>query len=116
MKRFKVFTAAVMVMGCILCFSTCLWAGESGKVNINTASAEELAGLNRIGLKTAARIIEYRDSVGRFNAPEELMNVKGIGEKLFDLNRDRIIVEGNDAPERTGDGISQSDASSGSKG
>jgi len=102
MKRFKMLAAVVIVMGCVLCLSAHLWASESGKVNINTASAEELSTLNKIGMKTANRIIEYRNSVGKFNTPEELMNVKGIGEKIFDLNKDRIVV-GNADPIKTGD-------------
>ena len=52
-------------------------------VNINTASATEIATLPGIGLKTAARIIEYRQKNGPFKKVEELMNVRGIGEKNF---------------------------------
>ena len=52
-------------------------------VNINTASATELATLPGIGAKTAARIIEYRQKNGPFKKVEELMNVRGIGEKNF---------------------------------
>ena len=52
-------------------------------VNINTASATEIATLPGIGAKTAARIIEYRQKNGPFKKVEELMNVRGIGEKNF---------------------------------
>src|SRR5215475_6498814 len=55
---------------------------EHKKVNINTASAAELAYLPRIGAKVAERIIAYRKEKP-FSRPEELMEVKGIGEKLF---------------------------------
>ena len=52
-------------------------------VNINTASATDFEGLPGVGAKTAARIIEYRQKNGPFKKVEELMNVRGIGEKNF---------------------------------
>jgi competence protein ComEA len=58
-------------------------AATTAIVNINTASATELATLPGIGAKTAARIIEYRQKNGPFKKVEELMNVRGIGEKNF---------------------------------
>ena len=55
----------------------------TGKVNINTASAEQLEALPGIGPKLAERIVEYRQKTGHFKSAEELMNVRGIGEKMF---------------------------------
>lgn len=55
----------------------------SGKVNINTASADQLAQLPGVGEKLAARIVEHRQKEGPFKTAQELMNVKGIGEKNF---------------------------------
>ena len=52
-------------------------------VNLNTASATDLEGLPGIGAKTAARILEYRQKNGPFKKVEELMNVRGVGEKNF---------------------------------
>ena len=52
-------------------------------VNINTASAAEFEALPGIGAKTAARIVEYRQKNGPFKKVEELMNVRGLGEKNF---------------------------------
>jgi competence protein ComEA len=52
-------------------------------VNINTASAAEFEALPGIGPKTAARIVEYRQKQGGFKKVEELMNVRGLGEKNF---------------------------------
>jgi competence protein ComEA len=52
-------------------------------VNINTASASALEALPGVGAKTAARIVEYRQKNGPFKKIEELMNVRGVGEKNF---------------------------------
>lgn len=58
-------------------------AEPTGTININTASANDLETLPGIGAKTAARIIEYRQKNGPFKKIEELMNVRGVGEKNF---------------------------------
>ena len=55
----------------------------AGVVNLNTASASDLEALPGIGAKTAARIVEYRQKNGPFKKIEELMNVRGVGEKSF---------------------------------
>jgi len=60
-------------------------------VNLNTASAEELATLKGIGPATAQKIIEYR-SEHKFNSIEDVMNVKGIGEKTFVKIKDDLEV------------------------
>jgi len=70
------------------CFMTgaALAAGKpapSGKVNVNTASVEQLTVLPGVGPKLAARIVEQRQKSGGFKATQELMNVKGIGEKNY---------------------------------
>jgi competence protein ComEA len=58
-------------------------SGEAGLVNVNSASAEQLEALPGIGAAMAARIIEYRQKHGPFKRLDELMNVRGIGEKNF---------------------------------
>jgi competence protein ComEA len=63
-----------------------------GVVNINTASASDLEALPGIGAKTAARIIEYRQKNGPFKKIEELMNVRGVGEKNFLKLKPQISV------------------------
>ena len=61
-------------------------------VNLNTATAAQLETLPGIGQKTAERILEYRQKNGNFKKIEELMNVKGIGEKSFLKMKDRLTV------------------------
>jgi competence protein ComEA len=53
----------------------------AGKVNINTASVQQLTELPGVGEKLAARIVEYRQKQGAFKNVSELMNVQGVGEK-----------------------------------
>jgi competence protein ComEA len=61
-------------------------------VNLNTAPAEQLERLPGVGPKTAARIIEYRQKTGGFKKIEELMNVRGIGEKAFLKMKNQLTV------------------------
>ncbi|MBI3261395.1 helix-hairpin-helix domain-containing protein [Candidatus Berkelbacteria bacterium] len=67
-------------------------ATVSGKININSASASELESLPSIGPKLAERIIEYRTANGSFKSIEEIINVKGIGDKTFEKFRDQITI------------------------
>lgn len=63
-----------------------------GVININTASAAELATLPGIGTVLAERIIAYRQARGPFTDPAQLMDVKGIGEGLYERIRGRVTV------------------------
>ncbi|UCH21544.1 MAG: helix-hairpin-helix domain-containing protein [Deltaproteobacteria bacterium] len=68
-------------------------AGAVEKININTASADELTQLKGIGPNHAAKIIEFREKNGPFKSPEDLIQVPGIGQKTFEKNKDLIIVK-----------------------
>ena len=61
-------------------------------VNINKADVETLATLEGIGKDRAQKIVEYREKNGPFQKPEDIMKVKGIGKKIFEKNKDFILI------------------------
>jgi len=63
------------------------------RVNINTASVEELCTLKRIGPSYAQRIVDYRNANGPFAKPEDIMKVKGIGMRTYEANREIITCQ-----------------------
>jgi competence protein ComEA len=65
---------------------------DATKINLNSATAEQLTSLPGIGSATAKLIIEHRTKAGKFSRIEELMNVKGIGEKKFQSIKDLITL------------------------
>jgi competence protein ComEA len=75
-------------------------AAPTGKVNINSASAEQLSALPGIGAKLAARIVEHRQKSGAFKSVQELMTVKGVGEKNFEKLQPYLST--GDAPKAGG--------------
>jgi competence protein ComEA len=74
-------------------FSIPSFAADVANININTASIEELTKLDKIGEAYAKRIVEYREANGQFEKAEDIMKVKGIGQKIWELNKDRIVVK-----------------------
>ncbi|MDF2616972.1 MAG: hypothetical protein K0Q47_1628 [Sedimentibacter sp.] len=66
--------------------------GNKGKININTASKDDLMSLTGIGDVYAERIIDYR-SVKVFSSIEEIKDVQGIGDKIFEKIKDSITIE-----------------------
>jgi competence protein ComEA len=91
MKR-KAFRIAICILLVgMLVAPVFLMAAE--KINLNTATLEELMTLDRIGPQYAQRIIDYRETHGAFEQIEEIMKVKGIGPKTFEANKDKITIE-----------------------
>lgn len=64
----------------------------SNKININTASMEELMSLSGVGESKASSIIEYKNSNGLFKTIEDLLNVSGIGTSMYENIKDNITV------------------------
>lgn len=73
----------------LLFFATAAFA----KVNINTATAQELTALPGIGPAKAEAIIQYREANGPFKAVDELNKVKGIGDKILEKIKDEITID-----------------------
>ena len=65
---------------------------EEVLISINSADLKQLSSLPGIGIKTAEKIIEYRNNNGSFNSLEELMNVKGIGKSKFNKIKEYITL------------------------
>jgi competence protein ComEA len=85
LRRF-VATGLALAMAALLVSGPAMAAGKpapTAKVNINTASVEQLTTLPGVGPKLAARIVEYRQKSGTFRSTQELINVRGVGEKNF---------------------------------
>ena len=70
-----------------------LHINSEGKLNINVATAQELAALNGIGEVLSERIVDYREKHGPFKEPSDLLKIKGIGQTKLDNIIDQICVE-----------------------
>ncbi len=82
----------------VLSLALALPAFAAEQVDINSADAKTLAeGLNGVGMSKAEAIVAYRDEHGPFASAEDLSQVKGIGEKTVEKNRDNIVVGGSKA-------------------
>lgn len=67
--------------------------GSDAKININTASVKELMTLKGVGHKVAERIVAYREANGQFKKSEDLKKVEGVGQSLWERNRERIVLK-----------------------
>ena len=76
-------------------FSLCAWALQP--VNVNSANAEEIAeALKGVGMTKAEAIVNYRHENGEFKHIDELVNVKGIGIRTVDINREYILLDNSE--------------------
>ena len=102
---------AIALAGALVCFG--VWpplnagaqraaqpptAISTGVINLNSATTPQLADLPGIGVKTAELIVQYRLKNGPFRKIEEIMNVRGIGEKSFLRIKDRLTVAAGSEP------------------
>jgi comEA protein len=98
MKSRKAKVVCVLILCLGLAFSSVSVLAQKAshvsteKINLNSANAEQLQSLPGIGPATAKSILDYRAKVGKFNKIEEIINVKGIGEKKFQKIKDRLVV------------------------
>ena len=104
-KIITLFLASVFSLAVMVTLSSLVFSQEGSesvvgaevvsieKININTAAKEELMQLKSIGPKYAERIINYREEQGPFKKPEDIKNVKGIGEKTWEAIKNIIVVE-----------------------
>jgi len=74
-----------------------IWAWAVQPVNVNSANAEEIAeALKGVGMSKAAAIVSYRSENGQFKHVDELVNVKGIGIRTVDINREYILLDSSE--------------------
>ena len=86
--------SAALVALTLLLIATPSLAADAKTMNINTASVEQLQLLPRVGPALAQRIVDHRGQNGPFKSPEDLMLVKGIGEKSFELLKPYVATSG----------------------
>lgn len=106
--NFKHYLVAFMLIVCSFVASNQLMAAEAEQaaeivteavqqietVNINTASAEDMAKVIKgVGEKKAQAIVAFRTENGLFAHPSEIIAVKGIGEKTYEKNKEKITIE-----------------------
>ncbi len=96
MMKLKRTLTVLVIIGLMVSFSAMLSAkgattvSKTKMININTAQADAFTDLPRIGEKIAQRIVDFRKKHGKFKRLEDLMKVKGIGEKTFNRFKKRL--------------------------
>jgi len=107
--RATVRTALAMACACVLAIVDAR-ADEAARIDLNTASVAQLTELPGIGPAKAEAIVEYRETAP-FKSPDELVQVKGIGAKLFEQLKDKVTVGA--APARAGEAAAQGGTAAG---
>lgn len=86
MKKIK-----ILITACLLMFSVSAWAAQ---VDINTADAKTLSmELIGVGMVKAQAIVDYRKAHGQFSSLHELEKVKGIGAKIIEMNKEKLVLK-----------------------
>ena len=94
MRQLKKIIVVMVAVSLMLVFVPVLSADDgNGSININTATADELIVLKQVGSKLAERIVKFREDNGPFQVTEDIMKVSGIGQKVYNANRDIITVK-----------------------
>lgn len=100
MRHLKKLFVLTMAVTLVVVIAPGLLAGETQKItddvtkiNINKACVDELLQLKFIGPKFAERIVQYRTEHGPFERVEDIMKVRGVGQKALDANKDIITLE-----------------------
>lgn len=93
MIKMKKTLTVFSILALLMLFSLNVYAQENGKVNINTATVQELVQLKGVGTQYAQRIVEFREANGPFQKPEDIMKVQGVGQKTWEMNKELIVLE-----------------------
>jgi competence protein ComEA len=94
MKQIRPLIGSLVLVALVLTSMPALAAEGRRVVNVNTADAAQLALLPRVGPSVAQRILDYRKENGPFKSAEDLMLVRGIGEKTYQLIKPYVAVSG----------------------
>ncbi len=99
LRVLKKCVSVFIILSLVTALSSAVYSAQKGissdspkLININNADAAELIKLPRVGEKIAQRIIDYRNKNGKFKRPADIMKVKGIGEKTFEMLKKLITV------------------------
>ena len=92
MRNLKRCIGLFVAIAFVLCSGVFALAKDEVKININKATVKELTKLKQVGPKVAGKIVDFREKNGPFRKPEDIMKVPGIGPKIFEQNKDMIVV------------------------
>jgi competence protein ComEA len=107
--------AAVALCVALALATTAPAFAEGSPINVNTASAAELATLSGIGPSKAQAIIEHRDKNGQFKTVDDLKLVRGVGDKMLEQLRPQVTVGGAAAAAPPADAAKAGDAAKASR-
>lgn len=95
MKTIHRFASSLLMAALLFASALPAFAAEAkGKVNVNTADASQLALLPRVGPSLAKKILDFRKQNGPFKSTDDLMLVRGMGEKTYQLVKPYVAVSG----------------------